>query len=75
MEDFTQLTQKYRAKRAHKKRDFTEANENFIDIGDMLAKIALRQPADRRTMPLDEFDDEYEPETQGESPEDVLARR
>ena len=60
IDDFQQLTQKYRNAREKRKRDFTQVNTEIVDVdvGEMPSKVVASVPANRRARPLDYFDEE-----------------
>lgn len=57
IDDFTQLTQKYRNQRQRKKRDFSEVNRSFVAVEQMPKKDTPCHPVDHRSRPLDSFDE------------------
>lgn len=57
IDDFAQLTQKYRNQRQRKKRDFSEVNRSFVTIGQMPKEATPYHPADHRSRPLDSLDE------------------
>ena len=58
LDDFQQLTQKYRYQKVTKKRDFAAVNSEFVLIQSMPSKDP-RGYSDQRLKPLEEFDEEY----------------
>jgi len=64
LDDFQQLTQKYRYQKETKKRDFSAVNAEFVPIESMPGKVP-RGYSDQRSKPLDEFDEEYGDEDDG----------
>jgi hypothetical protein len=60
IDDFQQLTQKYRNDRESKKRNFSQIDAEIADLGEMPKKASARTPADRRAKPIDVFDDDDE---------------
>lgn len=64
LDDFQQLTQKYRYQKETKKRDFSDVNAEFVPIESMPGKDP-RGYSDQRSKLLDEFDEEYGDEDDG----------
>jgi hypothetical protein len=57
LDDFTQLTQKYRNQRERKKRDFSQVNCEFVNVDPMPKKATPRRPTDHRSQPFDSLDE------------------
>ena len=72
IDDFTQPTQKYRNEKKRKKRDFSQVNKEFVQVGEMPEKTTPCAPADKRAITLssDEDDEGKGKEEEGEEEEE-----
>jgi hypothetical protein len=69
LDDFCQLTQRYRNQRERKKRDFSQVNSEFVDVDEMPSKMIPRTFADRRLRPIDDIDNDIDNELDSEEDE------
>jgi hypothetical protein len=69
LDDFCQLTQRYRNQRERKKRDFSQFNSEFVDVDEMPSKMIPRTFADRRLRPIDDIDNDIDNELDSEEDE------
>jgi hypothetical protein len=75
IDDFTQLTKRYRNEKKRKKRDFSQVNKEFVRFGEMPEKTTPRGPADKRAIPLSsDKDDEGEEEEEEREETDTRGR-